>query len=169
MFVRILLLLLVMPVVELALLIRVSRWIGFLPTVGLLVVTALLGSYMVRREGLTVWKRLQSRLQSAALPGEEIVDGVIVLASGIMLIAPGLITDVIGFLGLIPISRRGIRNYLMARFRRSIQRGTTTFGFGSFGSVTYEHPEQRQNHDQADSGWMGTPREIPGEGESNRD
>ncbi len=165
MFGRILIILLVAPIVELALLLRVGSWIGFWPTVALIAATAVLGSYLVRRQGLAVWRQLQERLGRGDLPGDQIVDGVIILVSGTLLVTPGVLTDVSGILGLLPFVRIPIRKYLMRRFQRSIERGTMSFGFGSFGSMMYESPEA---DDLNESGWEGTPRDAPGSVDSKQ-
>lgn len=160
MFARILLLLLITPVVELALLIRFSQWVGFWWTVVLIVATAIAGSVLLKREGVSVWRKLQQRLGRGELPGTEIVDGVILLVSAVMLLAPGVLTDIAGIIGLIPPTRILIRTYLMRRFRHSISKGTMHVGFGSFGSMTYGDERDDPPAD-ANDGWRGTPSEAP--------
>lgn len=161
MFARILLLLLITPVVELALLLRVGNWIGFWPTVGILVATAILGSFLVKREGLAVWRRLQDRLKVGDLPGTQIVDGVIILVAGVLLVTPGVFTDVAGIMGLVPLTRIPIRKYLMNRFQRSVERGSVNIGFGSFGSMAYDAPAFGVDDASAEDEWKGTPSEAP--------
>src|SRR5690625_1734735 len=118
MFARILILLLVVPLVELVLLFRIGGWIGFFPTAGLLILTAILGSVLVKREGLSVWRRFQERLARGELPGDQIVDGMIVLASGVTRMARGVMTDVIGILGLMPSTRITSRRLVLKWFAR---------------------------------------------------
>ena len=154
MFGRILILLLVGPIVELVLLFRIGAWIGFWPTVGLLVVTAILGSVLVKREGLSVWRRFQERLARGELPGDQIVDGMIVLASGVLLIAPGVITDVVGILGLIPWTRIPIRRFVMKRMATRVTSGAVRMSYGAWGSGA---PEPRQEN----AGWQGQGEERP--------
>lgn len=128
---RILALFLIMPVVELALLVQVDKLIGFWPTVGLILFTGLLGGYLAKREGLAVWRRLNQRMGSGDLPDNEIVDGVIILCAGALLITPGVLTDVIGFLGLFPLSRAVIRKIVLKRVEKAMQRSTfETIGLG---------------------------------------
>ncbi len=99
---RLILLFLLTPAVELALLIQVDQLIGFWATIALIIVTGVVGSHLARREGLSTWGRLNRRLQAGDLPGKELADGVIILVSGALLITPGILTDVIGFSGLQP-------------------------------------------------------------------
>jgi len=135
MFGRLLLLFLLTPAVELGVLIQVDRLIGFGPTIALIIATGVVGSYLARREGLNTWRRLNRRLQSGDLPGKELVDGVIILVAGALLVTPGVLTDVVGFLGLIPPSRRLIRKALMRRFSSKMQEGSMQVQFGIFGGT----------------------------------
>lgn len=155
MFARILILLLVVPLVELVLLFRIGGWIGFFPTAGLLILTAILGSVLVKREGLSVWRRFQERLTRGELPGDQIVDGMIVLASGVMLISPGVITDVIGILGLIPLTRIPIRRLVLKRMAKGVSSGAVRMTFGSWGAGS------TGNTTGDESGWQGHGQERP--------
>ena len=146
---RLLLLFLLTPAVELALLIQVNRIIGFWPTIGLIIVTGIVGSHLARREGLSTWRNLNSRLQAGDLPGTELADGVIILVAGALLITPGILTDVLGFLGLIPFTRTYLRRLVMRWFRRKMQQGTMQVQFGIFGGSS------------SDGNWQGRGRNVP--------
>ncbi len=135
---RLFLLFVIVPFVELVLLIRVGEWIGFWPTVGLIVLTGLLGSTMARLEGLSVWQRLQDQLQKGGIPGKELMDGVIILVAGALLLTPGVLTDVVGLLGLFPPSRALIRSQLRKRFSAGVQQGSIRFSV--FGQDPFAHP-----------------------------
>lgn len=111
----ILFLFIVLPFVELTLLLRIGAEIGALNTLGIVVATGLLGGYLAKHEGLAVWRRFQAKLASGAMPGDELLDGVIVLASGALLVTPGVITDAIGLLGLFPPTRMLIKQQLRKR------------------------------------------------------
>lgn len=111
----IILLFIVLPFVELTLLLEIGSRIGALNTIGIVVATGIIGGYLAKREGLLVWRRFQSKLATGGMPGDEIVDGVIVLTSGALLITPGVITDVVGLLGLFPLSRLLIKQQLRKR------------------------------------------------------
>lgn len=124
---RLIVLFIVLPAVELSLLLQFHRWTSFWATVALILGTGLLGSYLVRREGTAAWRRLQQKLGSAALPGTELVDGVIILVAGALLITPGLLTDAFGLLGLFPSTRAFARRMLLKRIMRSRARGTMGF------------------------------------------
>lgn len=128
-FFRLLALFLLMPVIDLLLLIKVDGLIGFWPTVGLVLGTGMAGSYLARREGLSTWRRLNDEMAGGALPGKELLDGVIILVAGALLVTPGVITDVIGFLGLIPPTRYLIRKAVMRYAKRKMDSGSLAFGF----------------------------------------
>lgn len=167
---RLLLLFLLTPAVELGLLIQVDRLIGFGPTIGLIIATGLAGSYLARREGVNTWRRLNERLNTGDLPGKELVDGVIILIAGALLVTPGVLTDVVGFMGLLPPTRALIRKVLMRRFKSKMQQGSMQVQFGFFGGAAPgpngtnpnggSSPSPRRE-DDADTGWQGSGRRMP--------
>lgn len=79
--------------------------IGFGWALGIALVTAILGSYLVRRAGMAVWRRFRRRLDHGELPGREMVHGAAILVAGALLISPGFMTDIAGFLLLVPAVR----------------------------------------------------------------
>jgi len=117
---RLFLLFVVVPAVELALLIEIGGLIGTANTFAIIVATGLVGSYLARSQGLAVWRRFQERLASGDMPGNELVDGLIVLVSGALLLTPGVLTDAIGLLGLAPPSRHLLRNVIVHRLKDRI-------------------------------------------------
>ena len=117
MFRRLLLLFTIVPAVELILLVQVGQRVGVWPTIALIVGTAVLGAYLSKREGLAVWKRFNEKVQAGGLPGSELLDGVIVLVAAALLLTPGVLTDVVGVLGLLPPSRALIRREVAKRLK----------------------------------------------------
>lgn len=95
-------LLLLVPIVEIAVFILVGDLIGVWPTLGLVVGSAVLGALLLRRQGLSVLTRIRAETAAGRLPGRELVHGVMILAAGILLLTPGLVTDAIGYLLFIP-------------------------------------------------------------------
>ena len=115
-FGRLLLLFTLVPIVELTLLVWLGQQVGFWPTVGLITGTALLGSFLAHREGLAALGRFRSRLARGGMPGTELTDGLIILVAGALLLTPGVLTDIVGFLGLFPPTRALIRRAIAKRF-----------------------------------------------------
>ena len=129
---RLFLLFLVVPVVDLAVLVAVGGRLGFWPTFGVAVASALVGSWLARREGAAAWHRVQRKLASGGVPGPELIDGVVILVAGTLLITPGFLTDVAGLLGLFPPTRALVRRGLRRRFEGAVRRGTVRVaGFGA--------------------------------------
>ena len=110
--------LLLVPLVELGLLIAVGQLIGGWPTLVLVVVEALLGAYVVKREGRRAWVALQTSLNTGQMPGSELTDAVLVLVGGVLLLLPGFLTDVVGLLFLLPVARPLTRRWLAGRWSR---------------------------------------------------
>jgi UPF0716 protein FxsA len=106
----------VIPLVELYLLLWVGSLIGFWPTVGITVVTGLLGGTLAKREGIRVYRQWRSALDEMRAPETGIVEGMLVLLGGALLITPGVLTDITGLLLLVPLTRRPIA----ARVRRAV-------------------------------------------------
>lgn len=105
------------PLVELFLLIRLGDFIGFWPTVAVVVVTGMVGAALAKHEGLTVLQEIQEELGEGRMPAGQLLDGLLILAAGLVLLTPGLITDTLGFVLLIPYTRRKVRDYLKERFQ----------------------------------------------------
>ncbi len=104
------------PLVELYVLIEVGSEIGALPTILLSVFTAILGAYLVHLQGVSVLTRVQSTLARGEAPALEMLEGTMIMMSGVMLLFPGFITDIFGFLMLVPPLRR---KFILAMLRRS--------------------------------------------------
>ena len=120
MFLRLLLLFTLVPLVELAILIQVGKYVGVLPTVVLVAATGAAGAALARRQGLQALGRLQRALASGSFPGNEIYSAVLILAGGLLLLTPGLITDLAGLAFLAPGSRNLIQSCLMKAVRRRL-------------------------------------------------
>ncbi len=113
----------IVPVVELSLLIKVGQIIGVFNTLVIVVGTCILGAQLARHEGLKVLAKVQKDINAGSMPAESVFDGVIILISGILLLTPGIITDIIGLLGLIPATRGALKVWLKKMIRQMIDRG----------------------------------------------
>jgi UPF0716 protein FxsA len=122
------LLFIVVPVVELYCIIAVGERIGALWTVVLVLLTAIIGVNLLRFQGMTTLARAQRNMAQGKMPAMEMMEGVALALGGVLLLTPGFITDSIGFLLLIPASRRVIIRYLMSR-----SKGRGGFGNGMGG------------------------------------
>jgi len=112
MFLLLVLLFIVLPVVELALLIRIGEAIDWGPTIALVVLTGVIGAALAKHQGLRTLARIQESLGRGVIPAREMMDGMMILIAGAVLITPGVITDAFGFLLLIPPARAPVRNAL---------------------------------------------------------
>lgn len=126
------LLYLVFPIIEIYLLIEAGDAFGFWPIFGIVILTAWMGSRLVKYEGFQVLTQLQQKAAQGRSPHQEMIEGVVLLIGGILLITPGFITDGIGFLCLIPFSRKWIALAVKGALLRKVQNGSfrvyTQFG-----------------------------------------
>lgn len=135
--------LLVIPllaIAELVVIVQVAHLIGWLDTIALLVLVSIVGGWLVKRSGLGVLRRVQRQLEAGQPPHRELLDGVMVLAAGVLLFVPGFITAAVGLALLVPPVRAGIRSFVARRMERRLGTGYTfarrTFmWFGGGGSV----------------------------------
>lgn len=107
----------IMPLIEVYLFVQIGGVIGGWPTVGLVVLTAVLGVTLLRWQGLATLTRLQANLERRQLPAFELVEAVLLLVGGALLLTPGFFTDTLGFLCLLPPSRQVLVRALLARVR----------------------------------------------------
>ena len=105
----------VVPIAELALLIQVGQLIGVWWTIVLLIADAILGSWLLRSQGRAAWRRFNQALGGGRIPHREVVDGVLIIFGGALLLTPGFITDIFGLLFLIPPTRAVMRRLLVRR------------------------------------------------------
>lgn len=127
MFAKLLFLFVVVPVVELYMLIRLGTLIGAMPTLGIVIVTGIVGAALAKHQGLEVLRRIQTEMSSMQMPGDAMFDGVLVLVGGILLMTPGILTDITGFLLLIPFSRGIFKLYIRDWVSRKIQSGEVVY------------------------------------------
>ena len=107
----------VVPVVELAIIVQASQAIGFLNTLLALLVMSVAGGWLVRREGVGVIRRVQRQMQLGRVPSRELVDGFLIMLAGALLLTPGFFTDALAIALLLPPVRAVIRPALIRRFR----------------------------------------------------
>jgi UPF0716 protein FxsA len=121
MFLRLLLLFTIVPLTELYLLVKLGTVIGVAPTVGLVILTGVLGAWLARVQGLGVVRRLRADLEQGRMPTEALLDGLLILVAGAVLLTPGLLTDAMGFFLLVPQGRAVVRKIVVARFAPRFQ------------------------------------------------
>jgi UPF0716 protein FxsA len=109
MFFKLFLIFAIVPVIELSVLIYVGSYIGTLNTIAIILLTAVVGAYMVRMEGIGVLYRVQRDLNVGAFPAEELINGAMILVAGALLLTPGFFTDLAGFLMVFPTTRELIK------------------------------------------------------------
>jgi UPF0716 protein FxsA len=125
----------VVPFVELYLLIGIGQRVGALPTLGGVLAMGLIGAWLAKREGRRVMRSWQASVAQGQLPEDGILQGALVLVGGVLLITPGVITDVVGLFLLIPPTRRWIAAGVRRALKRRMDAGTlrvTSFGWGGF-------------------------------------
>ena len=106
----------IVPIVELAAILQVGEWIGFWPTLGLLIFDSIVGSVLMRSQGRAAWRRFNETLAAGRPPAREVLDGVLVIFGGALLLTPGFVTDIVGILFLLPPTRAVVRGLLVRRF-----------------------------------------------------
>lgn len=115
-----LLLFIAVPIVEMWILIQVGGEIGALPTIGLVVLTATIGLSLLKRQGLSTLMSARAKMDQGRIPAGELVSGVMLAVGGALLLTPGFVTDVVGFLLLIPATRRCVLRQIIERYRGKI-------------------------------------------------
>ncbi|MET0501613.1 MAG: FxsA family protein [Candidatus Binatia bacterium] len=120
---RLFLLFIIVPLLELYILIKIGSVLGAFQTVALVVLTALVGIALARFEGLRTLHQIRQNLAQGLVPAEEMVDGVLIFVGGVLLIIPGLLTDLFALVLLIPYTRTLFKRWLRRRFDRMIAAG----------------------------------------------
>ena len=119
---RLTLLFVLMPLVELAILVYLGTIIGAFYTILIVVLTGILGAILTRSQGMATLSRIRSSLQRGILPANELFDGALILVGGLFLLTPGIITDIFGLAVLVPQTRHIIGRLFRSLIYRRIQR-----------------------------------------------
>ena len=122
-FSKLLILFVIVPVTELYILIEVGKRIGSLTTISIIIFTGILGAYLVKNQGFMILRKIQHDLNEEIMPGDSLIQGAIILAGGILLLTPGFVTDILGFIFLTPASRNIVKKYLLKWLKEKIKEG----------------------------------------------
>lgn len=109
----------IVPIVELAVFVQVAQWIGIAEALFLLLAISLLGVWLVKHQGVAVYRTGRADVAASRVPGRSIVDGILILSAGVLLLVPGFVTAILGLLLLLPFTRVPVREYLIRRWTRN--------------------------------------------------
>lgn len=166
-----LLLFIVIPIAEMWLLIHVGGLIGALPTIALVMLTAIIGLALLRRQGFATLMRGRAKMESGEIPAMEMLEALVLAVSGAMLLTPGFFTDALGFAGLLPLSRHWLVNWLIGRMNivdGYYQSAASHQQRATIQTFTVHDQESRQEHRQ-DEGQNKGQGNAPIEGEFRRE
>ncbi|MCH9808973.1 MAG: FxsA family protein [Alphaproteobacteria bacterium] len=137
-----LLIFIVVPIVEIILLVQIGGMIGWLATILIVILTAFIGTTLLRQQGFGVMARAVDSLGSGKMPMEPVIEGMCLLVAGAFLLTPGLITDTVGFLLLVPVLRMSLAKWLLRRILESGRVNVSVFrGSAEDGSYSESHTE----------------------------
>jgi UPF0716 protein FxsA len=109
----------IVPFVELAVFVQVADWIGVWEALLLLLAISLLGVWLVKAQGMAVYRKGRADLAAGRVPGRSIVDGLLIFAGAVLLLVPGFVTAIVGLALLVPPTRVPVREYLIRRWTRN--------------------------------------------------
>jgi UPF0716 protein FxsA len=119
MFGKLLLLFIITPLVEMAILIELGKRFGTLHTIALIVITGILGASLAKRQGLQVYRNITTSLHNGELPHNHLIEGLLIMIGGALLLTPGVLTDAVGLMLVLPwtrrIARERVKAYLKGR------------------------------------------------------
>ncbi|MDN3653702.1 FxsA family protein [Thalassotalea ponticola] len=147
MFKVLFLLFIIMPIIEIMVLINVGAFIGALPTILLVIITAWLGATMVRQQGLTTYQSVQHKLAQGQMPSDEIIAALLLLVAGVLLLTPGFITDAFGLALLWPVSRSAIVKLVQQQLLKANKNGSAFF-YSSTQQTYHDFYQQRNSSSQ---------------------
>ena len=123
MILKLLLLFTLIPLIELSLLIQLGQQIGLGATLMIVIITGIVGAYLAREQGFITITRIRNDLSDGRIPTDSLLDGILILAGGLLLVTPGILTDSIGFSVLIPFTRKIIKAYVKDKIRQQMDSG----------------------------------------------
>jgi UPF0716 protein FxsA len=128
MFIKLFILFITVPLFEIFILLNAADTIGAWPTFLLVIATGVAGAYLAKSQGLDLIQKIQISTNRGELPAQDLIDGLFVLVGGVLLLTPGLFTDLFGFICLVPWSRAPLKRYLIIWFMKKIESGELRIG-----------------------------------------
>jgi UPF0716 protein FxsA len=153
---------LIAPIVELYVIIQVAQVIGGWETIALLLLESFVGAWLIKRQGLSVWRRITEAVAAHRTPGKELVDAFLILVAGVLMLTPGFVTDVFGFLLLAPPVRALLRRTVTRRLVAAAGLGKVSGVFISGGTATRFGRSGGVHDATAREAGRGPDRELPG-------
>jgi UPF0716 protein FxsA len=123
MFIKLLLLFITVPILEIYILLEVGNTIGLGATILLVFATGIAGAHLAKSQGLSLMLKIQEEMAAGRMPAEEMIDGAMVLSGGLLLLTPGFCTDLSGFLLLAPFSRTILKVWLKKLIGSMVTKG----------------------------------------------
>ena len=156
----------VTPLIEIAVLIQVGGWLGLWPTLGLIILTAIAGTWMLRQQGFAVLTRAQKQIESGGIPLGEVFEGFCLVIAGALLLTPGFVTDAVGGALLFPPVRTWLYHVLGDRFRNAAMPhpragGTPAGGRGPVVDGDFEEVDPEAPHRDNDISADGQAKPMP--------
>lgn len=162
------LLFIIVPIIEITILINVGEAIGAWYTVALVLLSAFIGVNMLRYQGISTLARAQQRMQSGEMPGQEMIEGLVLAVGGALLVTPGFVTDAIGFCCLIPFTRQAFVRGVMSR-AKVVTMNQTGFsqhsGSGPFGAQPQSHDSNFEHQTRSDRSPFHNDQDSPRAGD----
>lgn len=151
---RLFLLFLLVPLIEIALFIQIGGLIGLFPTLAIVIITAVLGTFLVRSQGLQVINQVRGSFEELSDPTEPLAHGAMILFSGALLLTPGFFTDAVGFALLVPGIRGSVYRAIRSRINvQSFEYGTNQRPPQDDGVIDAEYEDLDAPHPKGPSGW----------------
>jgi UPF0716 protein FxsA len=139
MFIKLLLLFTTVPIIELALLIKIGNYIGIIYTILLVIITGIIGVSLARSQGFIIITKVKEDLKQGNIPTNNMIEGLLILIGGILLLTPGLLTDITGFILILPGSRQIIAKFIISKLKIYIKNNHFKFKHIYFSGDQYSN------------------------------
>jgi len=140
----------IIPLIELAVILKVNSFIGIGWTLGLIIITAFVGVKLLRQQGISTLLRANQKMQQGQMPALELAEGFLLALAGALLLTPGFVTDAVGFLLLVPATRKGLVHKVIAFITPRMMTGGSFQSTGSFQSGGFKdvHSQSSYSNDK---------------------
>lgn len=126
MFIKLLIIFIFIPLLEIYILLEAGRIVGLAPTISLIILTGIAGAWLARSQGVEILRRIQQETSMGQMPAVTLIDGALILVGGLLLLTPGFFTDALGFSFLIPLTRELWRKGLSVWLEKQVRQGSVT-------------------------------------------